>query len=129
MKKALPLEALEQAIQEAKDTLVDLTHHCDHDSQYTNIADNEKLADYGITASGTVGDSYDNILAAAVNGLYTAKLIYSQPLASLAEVAFAMLNWVHRWNNERLHKSLDYCTPAKIIDRYNQTRVSELTST
>ena len=126
--EALPLEALEQAIQGAKDTLVDLTHHSDHGSQYTSIAYNEKLADYGIKPStGSVGDSYDNALAEAVNGLYKTELIYSQPWASLTEVEFATLNWVHWWNNERLHEALEYRTPAEIIDMYNQTRVSELT--
>lgn len=73
-----------------------LTHHCDHGSQYTSIAYNEKLADYGIKPStGTVGDSYDNALAEAVNALYKAELIFPQPWASLTEVEFATLNWVH----------------------------------
>ena len=126
--EALPLEALEQAIQGAKETLVNLTHHCDHGSQYTSIAYNEKLADYGIKPStGRVGDSYDNALAEAVNGLYKAELIYSHPWAPLTEVEFATLNWVHWWNNERLHEALGYRTPADIIDMYNQTRVNELT--
>ena len=126
--EALPLEALGQVIQAAKETLVNLTHHCDHGSQYTSIAYNEKLADYGIKPStGRVGDSYDNALAEAINGLYKAELIYSHPWASLTEVEFATMNWVHWWNNERLHEALGYRTPADIIDMYNQTRVSELT--
>ena len=126
--EALPLEALEQAIQAAKETLVNLTHHCDHGSQYTSIAYNEKLADYGIKPStGRVGDSYDNALAEAINGLYKAELIYSHPWASLTEVEFATLNWVHWWNNHRLHEALGYRTPSEIITSYNQTRVSELT--
>ena len=97
-------------------------------TQYTSIAYSDKLADYGIKSStGSVGDSYDNALAEAVNGLYKTELIYSQPWASLTEVEFATLNWVHWWNHERLHESLGYRTPADIIDMYNQTRVSELT--
>ncbi|MDU4944815.1 MAG: integrase core domain-containing protein [Varibaculum cambriense] len=88
---------------------MNLTHHCDHGSQYTSIACSEKLADYGIRSS------------------YKAELIYSHPWASLTEVEFATLNWVHWWNNERLHEALGYRTPADIIDMYNQTRVSELT--
>lgn len=126
--EALPLEALEQAIMNAKEHLSGLVHHSDHGSQYTSIAYNEKLADYGIKPStGTVGDSYDNALAEAVNGLYKAELIYSHPWASLTEVEFATMNWVHWWNNERLHEALGYHTPADIIDMYNQTRVSKLT--
>ena len=82
--EALPLEALEQAIMNAKEHLSGLVHHSDHGSQYTSIAYNEKLADYGIKPStGRVGDSYDNALAEAVNGLYKSELIYSQSWASL----------------------------------------------
>lgn len=125
--EALPLEALEQAIQGAKNTLVDLTHHSDHGSQYTSIAYNEKLADYGIKPStGTVGDSYDNALAETVNGLYKSELIYSQAWRSCTEVEWATLNWVHWWNNTRLHEALDYATPAEAIITYNQTRAREL---
>ena len=107
---------------------MNLTHHCDHGSQYTSIACSEKLADYGIRSStGRGGDSYDNALAEAINGLYKAELIYSHPWASLTEVEFATMNWVHWWNNERLHEALGYHTPADITDMYNQTRVSLLT--
>ncbi|SPX71262.1 Integrase core domain [Mobiluncus mulieris] len=74
----LPLEALEQAIMNAKD-IAGLVHHSDHGSQYASIKYGEKLADYGIKSStGTVGDSYDNALAETVNGLYKTELIYSQ---------------------------------------------------
>lgn len=74
----LPLEALEQAIMNAKD-IAGLVHHSDHGSQYASIKYGEKLADYGIKSStGTVGDSYDNALAETGNGLYKTELIYSQ---------------------------------------------------
>ncbi len=73
----LPLEALEQAIMNAKD-IAGLVHHSDHGSQYTSIKYSEKLADYGIKSStGTVGDSYDNALTETVNGWYKTELIYS----------------------------------------------------
>ncbi|MCV0009707.1 DDE-type integrase/transposase/recombinase [Mobiluncus mulieris] len=65
----LPLEALEQAIMNAKD-IAGLVHHSDHGSQYASIKYSEKLADYGIKSStGTVGDSYDNALARVSNRL------------------------------------------------------------
>nr|WP_083088004.1 IS3 family transposase [Actinobaculum suis] len=85
--KALPLEALEQAIMGAKEGLDGLVHHADHGSQYTSIAYSDKLADYGIKSStGSVGDSYDNALAETVNGLYKSELIYSQSWSSCTEV-------------------------------------------
>lgn len=126
--EALPLEALEQAIINAQQDLAGLVHHADHGSQYTSIAYNEKLADYGIKSSTrNVGDSYDNALAETVNGLYKSELIYSQTWRSCTEVEWATLIWVHWWNHERLHESLGYATPEEVITAYNQTRVNEMT--
>ena len=123
----LPLEALEQAIMNAKD-IAGLVHHSNHGSQYTSIKYSEKLADYGIKSStGTVGDSYDNALDETVNGLYKTELIYSQTCRSCTEVEFATMNWVHWWNNTRLHESLGYTTPEELITNYNQHRTRELT--
>ena len=94
--EVLPLQALEQAIALARDNLAGLVHHCDHGSQYTSIAYNNKLTDYGIKPStATVGDSYDNALAETVNGLYKTELIYSQTWETLSEVEFTTMNWVH----------------------------------
>lgn len=126
----LPLQALEQAIALAKDNLAGLVDHCDHGSQYTSIAYNDKLTDYGIKPStGTVGDSYDNALAKTVNGLYKSELIYSQTWETLSEVEFATMNWVYWWNNTRLHESLDYSTLEEVITRYNQTHAKQLAPT
>lgn len=58
--EALPLQALNQAIETAKGSLNELVHHSDHGSQYVSIAYHERLRDAGIDEStGTVGDSYD----------------------------------------------------------------------
>ena len=126
--EALPLEALEQAIMNAKDSLKGLVHHSDHGSQYTSIKYSEKLEDYKIASStGSVGDSYDNALAETVNGLYTTELIYSKTWTSCTEVEWATLSWVYWWNNQRLHESLEYATPEEVITSYNQNRVNEMT--
>lgn len=55
--EALPLQALNQAIVNAKEA-AGLIHHSDHGSQYVIIVFNERLAEHGIAAStGSIGDS------------------------------------------------------------------------
>ena len=123
----LPLEALDQAISQAKGNLASLVHHADHGSQYVSIAYGNMLADHGIASStGTVGNSYDNALAETVNGLYKTEQIYSQPWAGVTEVEFATMNWVHWWNTKRLHEALGHRTPIEVVNSYNQTRATEL---
>jgi putative transposase len=128
----LPLEALEHALVSAKDqALHGLVHHSDRGSQYVSIRYSERLAEAGITGSvGTTGDSYDNALAEAVNGLYKAELIHARPAwPSATEVEFQTMNWVHWWNTQRLHEALDYATPAEAEAAYYQSQNAALALT
>lgn len=123
----LPLEALEHALVGAKDQALDeLVHHSDRGSQYVSIRYSERLSEVGITGSvGTVGDSYDNALAEAVNGLYKAELIHGRGAwPSVTEVEFQTMNWVCWWNNQRLHESLDYATPVEVEAAYYQSQAA-----
>lgn len=124
----LPLEALEHALNNAKDqALHGLVHHSDRGSQYVSIRYCDRLREAGITASvGSVGDSYDNALAETVNGLYKAELIHARPAwPSTTEVEFETLKWVHWWNHERLHEALNYQTPTEYETTYYNTNVRE----
>ena len=71
---------------------------------------------------GTVGDSYDNALAEAVNGLYKAELLHAHgPWTSVGEVERATLRWVYRWNTKRLYEALGYATPQEVEIEYYPT--------
>ena len=65
-------------------------------TQYAPIRYSERLAEAGTKPSvGTVRDSYDNALAAAINGLYKAEVIHRRgPWRSFEAVEFATLEWV-----------------------------------
>jgi putative transposase len=69
-----------------------------------------------VASIGSVGDSYDNALAEAVNGLYKAELIRGPdqgPWRTVDDVELATLGWVHWHNTERLHGYLDDVPPAE----------------
>jgi hypothetical protein len=65
------------AVWARQDTRLDeLVHHSDRGSQYLECARHPAPGRRGAVASvGAKGDSYDNALAEAVNGLYKAELI------------------------------------------------------
>src|SRR5919198_4645538 len=73
----LTLDALDMAIwRRQRQELTGLIHHSDRGVQYLAIRYTERLAEAGAVCSvGSRGDSYDNALAEAVNGLYKAELI------------------------------------------------------
>ena len=101
----LALDALEMAIwRRQREDLSGLIHHSDRGVQYLCIRYTERLEDAGAVRSvGSRGDSYDNALAEAVNGLYKAELIRKRgPWRSLEQVELATAEWVNWWNQRRL---------------------------
>lgn len=88
-------------------------------AQYTSLRFTEHLALEGIAPSiGTVGDAYDNALMECIVGLYKTECIKPDvfragPLKTISDVEYATMAWVHWYNNDRLHSSLGYLTPAE----------------
>jgi len=112
----LPLQALDMAAWDAGGDLAGLVHHADHGSNYLAVVYTDRIVELGARPStGSVGDSYDNALAEAVNGLFKTELIRRRgPWRTVEQVELATLEWVWWWNNQRLHGELDYRTPIEI---------------
>jgi putative transposase len=119
MTTALVLDTLEMALwQRRKDGIHDLTglvHHTDAGSQYTSFAFTERLIEAGVDPSvGSVGDAYDNALAESQIGLYKTELIRPDgPWRDVEHVELETLDWVHWFNTERPHESIDDLTPVQ----------------
>lgn len=80
-----------------------------------SIVYNQRLAEHGIIAfTGTVGDSYDNVLAENVNGSYKNELIYTRAWEEVVDVEIAMFEWVSWWNESRLYQSFGYRTLVEV---------------
>jgi putative transposase len=112
----LALDALEMAIfTRQTEDLAGLVHHSDRGVQYLAIRYTERLAEAGAVGSvGSRGDSFDNALAEAVNGLYKTEVIHRQgPWRSAADVELATAEWVEWWNNRRLHGACEGVPPAE----------------
>ena len=116
MRTDMVLDALEMARWRRGTLLEGLVAHSDAGSQFTSIRYGERLAEIGAVPSiGSVGDSYDNALAEAVNGLYKAEVIRHPdrgPWRTVDDVELATLEWVHWWNNQRIHGYLNDVAPA-----------------
>jgi transposase InsO family protein len=84
-------------------------------AQYVSIRYTEKLSGIGASASVcSVGDSYDNAMAEALNGTFKAELIELQgPWRDVDQVKRAIFPWVTWHNEERLHSAPDYVPPAE----------------
>lgn len=110
------LNALEQAIHDRKPVSGGgLVHHSDRGVQYVSVKYTERLAEAGLVPSvGSVGESYDNELAATINGLYKAELMNRRgPWRSVEAVEYATLDWVDWFNNCRLLEPIGNVPPAE----------------
>jgi putative transposase len=121
LRAELALDALEMAIWSSGDKIGDqLIHHSDRGVQYTSIRYAERLADVSAVRSvGSKGDSYDNAAAESVNSLYKKELIDRDgPWNGARDVAFATMEWVAWYNNERLHSACGYIPPKEFEENF-----------
>ncbi|WP_298037280.1 IS3 family transposase [uncultured Microbacterium sp.] len=116
----LPMQALDMAAWDAGGDLTGLTHHSDHGSNYMSMVYTDRIVELGaVPSTGTVGDSYDNALAEAINNLYKTELIRQRgPWRTVEQVELATLEYVWWWNNQRLHGELDMRTPVEVEHTY-----------
>ena len=113
--KALPLN---MATLNAQGTLDELVHHADHGSNRLSIVYTDRVVELDAKPSTrTVGDSYDNALAEAVNGLYKTKLLHRHGPQKTAELA--TLEYLWWWNNTRPHQGLGHHTPTEDETTYH----------
>lgn len=123
LKAELALDALEMALWSRREGMsAALVHHSDRGVQYTAIRYGQRLTDAGIERSvGRVGDSYDNALAESVNALYKKELIVRDgPWNDVSEVTIATAEWIHWYNNVRLHSWCGDVPPLEFEQAYWQ---------
>jgi putative transposase len=119
MQTSLVLDCLEMALwsrqRDGVSNLTGLVHHTDAGSQYTSFAFTQRLVDVGVDPSvGSVGDAYDNALAESQIGLYKAELIrVDGPWRDCDHVERDTMEWVHWFNTQRPHESIDDLTPLQ----------------
>jgi putative transposase len=111
----LVLDALEMAIWRRDVTDAELRHHSDAGCQYTSFRYTDRLSEAGIAASiGTVGDSYDNAMAEALNGTFKAELVYLHgPWRTRVQFEHAAINWIDWYNTRRLHGEIGDIPPVE----------------
>ena len=114
MRTDLVIDALEMAAWR-RDPGGGCVHHSDAGSQYTSIRYTDRLATAGINASvGTVGDSYDNAMAEALNGTFKAELVTLHgPWRTRRDLELAVVEWIDWYNHRRLHSEIGDVPPAE----------------
>jgi transposase InsO family protein len=126
----LPLDALEMALWARRVRYGQTIHHSDAGSQYTAIRYSERLSTFGVLPSvGSVGDSYDNAMAEALNGTFKAELIHRLgPWKTRADTEIAIYEWISWYNHARIHSSIGDVPPAEYEAQYYAALTTQATT-
>lgn len=107
------VEALEMALRRTKKPQA-LIHHSDRGIQYCSKGYTDLLRKKGVRISMTEENHvYENALAERVNGILKEELKLGEKLISYSVAKRLVDEAVKIYNEERLHMSLDYITPAQ----------------
>ena len=132
MRTQMVLDALEMARWTRGARLEGLIAHADAGSQFTSVGYGERLDDIGAAPSiGSVGDSYNNALAEAVNALFKTELIRGpghRPWRTIDDVELATLGWVHWYNTDRIHGYLNDQSPDQFEAAYTAAKTDQTTT-
>lgn len=90
-------------------------HHTDQGSTYTANRYQERLQEYGMTASmSRKGNCWDNAVAEATIGTIKAELFDGSIPNDIHAVQRALFNYIEAYyNQKRLHSAISYRTPAE----------------
>ena len=92
--------------------------HTDCGSEFDNAAIDEVLAFFGIRRSlSKKGTPLDNAVAEATFKLYKAEFARREHFNTLEELQVKLSNYVHWFNNVRIHSTLGYMTPVEFREK------------
>jgi putative transposase len=78
-----------------------------------------------VNSVGSRGDSFDNVLAEAIIGLYKTELVRARgPWRRLDDLELATLEWVDWFNHRRLFEDHGRIPTAEFEDRHYRQTVS-----
>ncbi|MFD2628914.1 IS3 family transposase [Oceanobacillus kapialis] len=108
-------ELVYQALSSIKGNLNDVQmFHTDRGKEFDNKLISEALETFGIQRSLSMkGCPYDNAVAEAMFKVFKTEFANSAHFSSLEQLAIELEDYVHWFNNIRIHGTLDYLTPME----------------
>ena len=88
--------------------------HTDRGSEFDNAKIDEMLEAFGIERSlSKKGCPYDNAVDESTNKILKAEFVYREAFGTTRELQAKLADYVHWYNNFRIHSTLGYMTPVE----------------
>jgi transposase InsO family protein len=92
--------------------------HTDRGREFDNLAIDELLDFFGIRRSlSRKSNPWDNAVAEATFKLYKAEFAYREHFNTIEELQVKLSDYVHWFNNVRIHSTLGYLTPVEFKEK------------
>ena len=86
-------------------------YHTDRGKEFDNRLIDKALSTFGITRSlSRPGNPYDNAVIEAFNKILKKEFVRGRHFESLLQLQIELFDYIHWYNHERIHGSLDYLT-------------------
>ncbi len=103
-----------------------LIFHSDRGSQYTSEDFREALKDYGMTASmSRRGNCWDNACSESLFGSLKVERLHGEHFITRRHAKDETLDWLLRYNQARLHSTLDYVSPMQFEQHWLADNVKQ----
>lgn len=120
MTKELVIQALKQA-HGRQQPIGEVLHHSDRGSQYASHDYQKQLKVYSMKGSmSRKGNCYDNACIESFHSIIKKELIYLNKYETREEAEKDIFEYIEVfYNNERIHSSIEYCTPVDFEQNYH----------
>lgn len=100
--------------------------HSDRGKEFDNKLIEEVITGFDMTRSlSAKGCPYDNAVIESTNHLLKAEFIYQYKFQSLKQLQTLLSDYVHWYNYERIHSSIDYRTPISLRLEANKQQLPQ----
>ncbi len=99
--------------------------HTDRGNEFKNKMINDLLTTFKINRSlSKKGCPYDNAVAEATFKVFKTEFAFNKIFESFEELEYLLFDYVHWYNNQRIHGSLNYLTPVEYRILMSDKKVS-----
>jgi putative transposase len=126
MRTELVVDALEMAAAARGSQTAGVIFHGDRGSQYMSGEYRELIADLDMVQSvGRTGVCWDNAVAESFWSSLKREVVARYRFPTRADARRAIFAWINRYNQHRLHSSLDYLPPIEWEQQYRQAQADQ----
>jgi putative transposase len=122
--RSLVIDALEMACLQRRPQAGQAIFHSDRGSQYASEDYRKVMKLYGLTASmSRKANCWDNAVTETLFGSLKVERLHGETFMTVRAAKDAVMNWILWYNQERMHSTIGYQSPAEFEQAWEQVQL------